>query len=508
MPRSIVLLLPCDVPSLALNGPHYGEVMSRRAGDTARVRLLPKPGTSRRTRVDVSAEIVALRSVAPTEVDNGSPGWLLFHPVYFQHEDDLLHGQVSSYADGQYSVSTHSGEVQVAYDEVIDVAPVIVFLLWGVRLVTSINNTDSLQTAHSTLLNRLLGQRGARASRNIVRLMNGVGVESTLPNASTQRVWITPYTGERVQVTVGHVINVAFYIDGNRRPPASVNLGATFCDDPSQPPLPADAEATSTSTPPGERDAAREMAEDEAAESGFAEILNVYAESEHPAKRRRVTCPSSQLNPFQDPATHAILQALASKPRLLELYLDQLQGIQDATSVDEVHRTTEDCDFRRSNDHLTRGHPAMGPPATSISQLASVSDMIACEESVDRQGRFRPTRAQRDVHNAITSTAYAAVLSRLYEFLFGPCSLSILHFVRFDFQAQLFESEKKKRSPHHSSSKSPAFSNTGYYRRSTNERSRDAMFCRPLMYNCRGRRRASLVHHGWMLIKFARGQSW
>ncbi|KAE8902729.1 hypothetical protein PF003_g13520 [Phytophthora fragariae] len=176
MPRSIVLLLPCDVPSLALDGPHYGEVMSRPAGDTARVRLLPKPGTSTRTRVDVSAEIVALRSVAPTEVDNGSPGWLLFHPVYFQHEDDLLHGQVTSYADGQYSVSTHSGAVQVAYDEVIEVAPVIVFLLWGVRLVTSINNTDSLQTAHSTLLNRLLGQRGARASRNIVRLMNGVGV--------------------------------------------------------------------------------------------------------------------------------------------------------------------------------------------------------------------------------------------------------------------------------------------------------------------------------------------
>ncbi|KAE8906927.1 hypothetical protein PF002_g31607 [Phytophthora fragariae] len=111
--------------------------------------------------------------------------------------------------------------------------------------------------------------------------------------------------------------------------------------------------------------------------------------------------------------------------------------------------------------------PASTLPATSISQLASVSDMIACEESVDRQGRFRPTRAQRDVHNAITSTAYAgktpdsfvdharnsratkflphpAVLSHLYEFLFGLCSLSILHFVRFDFQAQLFESEKKK----------------------------------------------------------------
>ncbi|OWY94597.1 hypothetical protein PHMEG_00035623, partial [Phytophthora megakarya] len=79
---------------------------------------------------------------------------------------------------------------------------------------------------------------------------------------------------------------------------------------------------------------------------------------------------------------------------------------------------------------------------------------------------FRPSRAQLEVHNAITSPSYIgkdadifmdhsrtsdatkflahpAITSRLYDFQFGVCELSILHFPRFDLHSQLNRTRAK-----------------------------------------------------------------
>ncbi|KAE8904747.1 hypothetical protein PF003_g11310 [Phytophthora fragariae] len=85
-------------------------------------------------------------------------------------------------------------------------------------------------------------------------------------------------------------------------------------------------------------------------------------------------------------------------------------------------------------------------------------------ESGTSKQQFRPSRAQQEVHNAISAPAYIgkdddiymdpvrtsasthflahpAVTSRLHDFQFGVCDLSVLHFPRFDLNDKL---ERKK----------------------------------------------------------------
>ncbi|ETL44731.1 hypothetical protein L916_05010 [Phytophthora nicotianae] len=103
----------------------------------------------------------------------------------------------------------------------------------------------------------------------------------------------------------------------------------------------------------------------------------------------------------------------------------------------------------RSRDHTNRR-----------GRYPTISDSIPAAESsgrMDRQHSFRPS--SRDVHDLICAedhrgkspAAYVehfrvaratkffphpAILSRLYDFLFGVCGLSVLHFRRFDLTAQ------------------------------------------------------------------------
>lgn len=39
---------------------------------------------------------------------------------------------------------------------------------------------------------------------------------------------------------------------------------------------------------------------------------------------------------------------------------------------------------------------------------------------------------------------HSAIMSRVYHFEFRPCALSVLHFVRFDLDAELIEADEKK----------------------------------------------------------------
>ncbi|KAG1692993.1 hypothetical protein DVH05_024029 [Phytophthora capsici] len=473
MPRSTVLLFPCDAPSASLEGPHYGEVLSRTAGNVSRVKLLAKPGTTTTVRVGMSSEIVAMRTVPPTELEDGAPGWLLFRPVTFWQNGQAFHGQITSYADGKYAVETSTGVTSVPYDEVQEVAPVLAFLLWEAKLLPAFTSVEKLDDAHELLLDRLLGQHGARATRNTKRLLSGVAVPATVPHPSTERAWVSPYTGKRVRTSVGHVIDFAFYNDGNRRKPPSVLISDTFCgDSPYQ-----DSDAAGVGVPTLARPERATQVEDdlheeadEEAEAGFADLLNEYAEAEHPPKRQKTSELHSGDNPFQDKTTRAILQTLASKPQLLSLYLDQLQGMHERSSPSACsqHRGERAPDMMSDTHHPDHGQRLHGGLTTHPvrSPLDRVSDLVDLDDNSSRHGRFRPTRAQQDVHNAITAVPYAgktpdsffdharnsratkflphpAVVSRLYDFHFGPCSLLILHFVRFSFQAQLGESDKK-----------------------------------------------------------------
>ncbi|EGZ19596.1 hypothetical protein PHYSODRAFT_558338 [Phytophthora sojae] len=108
------------------------------------------------------------------------------------------------------------------------------------------------------------------------------------------------------------------------------------------------------------------------------------------------------------------------------------------------------------------------PPISQAVRLSpSPSDLIPVNEPSDRrQQNFRPSRAQQEVHDAISAPAYIgkdgdvymdhvrtstatkflahpAIASRLFDIEFSACDLSILHFPRFALDSQLDRSKAK-----------------------------------------------------------------
>ncbi|ETN15588.1 hypothetical protein PPTG_21966 [Phytophthora nicotianae INRA-310] len=75
------------------------------------------------------------------ELEVGTLGWLLFRLIFFQNDAQLCHGQVTSNANGQHSLTNQPG------------------------------------------------QHGARTTRNIPRLLSGIAGAST-PRPSTKRICI------------------------------------------------------------------------------------------------------------------------------------------------------------------------------------------------------------------------------------------------------------------------------------------------------------------------------
>ncbi|POM58565.1 Hypothetical protein PHPALM_36771 [Phytophthora palmivora] len=448
MARQIVLLLPSDVPNEELDGPHYGEVTLRGNRAASRAQLLPKRSGENFPSVEITPDIARTRRVPAAELRSGAPGWLLYRPVVCDHEGAFLHGQVVNYGNGLLSINTRGGIVQVPYDKATEVAPVVACLLWNSQLLPDLPSLSAIEQVHTTILDRILGRDGCRASKSIARILRGFVAPTGLPKAGEILTWRCPRTGEAKPVRVGHVVEFTFYVDGDRSIPTSITLGTSYCDDPRSRNLSQAAQPTTPNRDTFDRNATESASEDEADE-GFANILDALETQAPPPKRRRLAC-------FQDPATTAILQALSRYPDLLSTYVDQLDRIEQETQ-DPASSTTAGVGPSRMPNTQSVGANATGnlrsrhtfgdsvdSERVSPSTMACIFDLLPTSDLADRQHRFRPTRAQQDVHRAITAPYYAgknpddfmdharnstatkfmphpAVLSRLYEFQFGTC---------------------------------------------------------------------------------------
>lgn len=449
MARRSVLLLPVDVEDASLEGPTYGIVLSNENEPDQVVRLPNANDNEAPLSVAISSETAAARTVPRDEARTGAPGHLLYKAVYAVYEGNIAHGQVTAYSNGEYSISTAMGTIQAPYDSVSEVAPVITALLWAAQLPPTLASAEALEGVHDSILDRLLGQNGRRATRAIPKLLNGVIGRTACPQPDSYIPWKSPADGADIDVRVGHVVDYAFYIDGNRRTPPSVRIGPNYYTEAPQSMQrhgAAHPEATRRRRI-GQADPASAHTEDRvptvvnvdddaaSTEERFADLLATISEPARPPKRQRVQ-ESARPSPVEDESTRAILEALAPYPHLLTAYVKQLDQLQ------------------------ATGRPSKSMDTPPRASLLGISDLVTNDEPSDRQHGFRPSRSQQEVHRAITAADYAgkspdtfmdharnssstkflphpAVMSRLYDFQFGTCGISVLHFARFDLNAQL-----------------------------------------------------------------------
>ncbi|KAE9279588.1 hypothetical protein PR003_g28195, partial [Phytophthora rubi] len=411
------------------------------------------------------------------ELTAGAPGRLLRRPVFALTENRPYYGQVTAYEGSLVTIRHGDQMTQVPVSDVEEVAPVIVFLLHKAQLMRRLESRSAIGQAHTRLLDRLMGTEEAPGTRDVRRLLTGIAPVAAHPRPTATLTWMDPRTGRDSSCSVRHVIDFGFYVDGNHDVPADTALGAHFWEDPNFPAPPSGPQPTPVSTrllgPRPRRTPARRAARTSSAgleevpptpdqsrdhlvppgaadQSRFVEFMDALDTSPfdtaHSDQGSLATAPPAQTttpsagpgrrtrsdeNPFPTvDASMRILAALAEQPDLLQHYARQLGD--------------QERDPKR-------------PRYSSISDLQSTDDSTG---RLDRQHSFRPSARQQDVHaltcaddhrgkspgsfvdyaRASLATKFIplpAILSRLYDFLFGVCGLSVLHFRRFDLSAQL-----------------------------------------------------------------------
>ncbi|KAJ8548447.1 hypothetical protein ON010_g11227 [Phytophthora cinnamomi] len=203
MARRLLLLFASDVVNVVIEGPRYAEVMASRGGRT-QVAILPQSNDEQPVPTSMSPSTARSRAFPMSELQDGMPGLRLFLPAYVQIDDNFHHGQITAYTDSKYTIRTKAESI----------------------------HSDALEAIHTRILDRFLGQNNRRATKSIPRLIGGVATRQSIPQPSSLVPWKCPRTGENKLVSIGNVINYAFYTDGNRPVPSNIQVGKSFVDGP------------------------------------------------------------------------------------------------------------------------------------------------------------------------------------------------------------------------------------------------------------------------------------
>uniref|UniRef100_H3GN24 Uncharacterized protein n=1 Tax=Phytophthora ramorum TaxID=164328 RepID=H3GN24_PHYRM len=386
------------------------------------------------------------------ELEHGAPGRLLRRPVFALVDNQTLYGQVVASEDQHVVLRHHGGRTRIAATLVEELAPVIVFLLFTTPLLRRINTPDRIAEAHATILDRLLGTRDVTATRQVRQLLDGIAPVATHRTESSGwiPVWATTY------IAASGIVLGDYYWDGpsvtNVPGEPRLPVSAAAADDGAPEPVISNAGDTSDGRSPA---IASRLIEPTAASSNrepvpharFVDFMDSLenphtgqppnpTEIEHgellldapgpPVSGKRTRGgdePSDSIDAMR------VMAALADHPDLLQIYARQFQS---------------------------RGSARQRPRYSGVSDLIPAVDSSAPE----RHHSFRPSVRQQEVHDLICADdhrgkppavfveysrssrstkfiPHPAILSRLFDFSFGVCGLSVLHFRRFDLSAQL-----------------------------------------------------------------------
>ncbi|KAE9020198.1 hypothetical protein PF004_g5500 [Phytophthora fragariae] len=218
--RSFLHLMPEEVGGQFLS-PFFAHVVSTER-DTVRFRGLeggegtvPRSVASSRT---ISAAVVK-------KVGHVSP---CRQPVMVTTSTQFLHSQVTRVNVDGVTVESDGTEVEAAFDNVKEVAPVVALLLQKVVFEKSVWSSGEVSELHVTILNRVLGREGCIATRDVSDILDGLIEEECFPEGQSDCAWIDPKSGQNTQFELQHAVDFAYYIDG-KGDRGHEMVGRSFC---------------------------------------------------------------------------------------------------------------------------------------------------------------------------------------------------------------------------------------------------------------------------------------
>ncbi|ETO66129.1 hypothetical protein F444_16625, partial [Phytophthora nicotianae P1976] len=350
--------------------------------------------------------------------------------VCVKNDGFFRYDQVTGYSDSRLTISTLSGPIEENPDVICDtVYPVVALVMGCHQFEESSWDYEELTRIHDILMERLLSPPTSEVPQTaspLAELMQGL-LPDVFPGFDRMAKWIDSHTGVCTQVSVQHVVNYVYFVDGGKSAPSHVkaSLGTSFCD--------SVVASRKTENAPSSQNVAQTNTSNA---SGFFDILRVDDEGEAAHEEALVantvlsgTLPTVILD--TSPASTSNAGPLTEAP----------------TAEEEIRAL-----IRMHKPHLLQYHLTAQPnPDSSLKRTATVDiDNSAAKRS---KFSFHPSAEQRRVHDAVTADAhrgmppsefveslvsscdlwaYPGVATRAYDLEFGSRGLSFLHFTPVD----------------------------------------------------------------------------
>ncbi|KDO25559.1 hypothetical protein SPRG_22230 [Saprolegnia parasitica CBS 223.65] len=243
-PGDIVRIYPESVALLAddISTVAYGTV--RRVRRRLVIDVTPDESIPEPLSLTVAASNDQFPVVTAAERDAGTHR-LMRRFVAARVGDNWVHGQVcrADQASRSIQVRTHRGRLTMSQDAVALVLPVVAALLWdtdwsavgddATRSATGLT-TEALLECHQRIWHRIRPLTALEApSRDIAAILAGYDVSNAVNLGAMRRIVCDPRSGILVNPCVQHIVDFAFHADGGANDPNIMELGESFCHDPS-----------------------------------------------------------------------------------------------------------------------------------------------------------------------------------------------------------------------------------------------------------------------------------
>ncbi|EQC34326.1 hypothetical protein SDRG_08099 [Saprolegnia diclina VS20] len=234
-PENVALLVD-DISTVA-----YGTVRS--AGRRLMIDVTPDESISEELSLPVAATNDQFTVVTAAERDAGTHR-LVRRFVVARVENHWLHGQVrrADHSARTVQLTSRRGRLTVSQDAVQLVLPVVAALLWDTEWPAADDNapreatgiaTATLLRRHQNIWRRIRPRTDLETpSRDIAAILAGYDVPNVAGLGAVRLGICDPRSGLVLNPCVQHIVDFAFHADGGSTDPNLMELGESFCHDP------------------------------------------------------------------------------------------------------------------------------------------------------------------------------------------------------------------------------------------------------------------------------------
>ncbi|ETI37377.1 hypothetical protein L915_16155 [Phytophthora nicotianae] len=225
LPRgSYLLLVPEDVDGVIVT-PAYAKIKSSRGASATVALEVDNEETEKMEKIPRTKAIT--RKVTSTDAEGQLLGTWIRQAVCVKNDGFFRYGQVTGYSDSRLTISTLSGPIEESPDVICDtVYPVVMGCL---QFEESSWDYEQLTRIHDTLMERLLSPPTSEVPQNalpLAELIQGL-LPDVFPGFDRMAKWIDSHTGVCTQVSVQHVVNYVYFVDGGKSAPSPLTSRTT-----------------------------------------------------------------------------------------------------------------------------------------------------------------------------------------------------------------------------------------------------------------------------------------